>query len=35
MYYNKKIVEAKFLERPNRFQGYVELNGERILTRSS
>ncbi|WP_055069534.1 DNA/RNA nuclease SfsA [Clostridium massiliamazoniense] len=33
MYYNKKIVEAKFLERPNRFQGYVELNGERILTR--
>lgn len=33
MNYNKTIVEAKFIERPNRFQGYVELNGERILTR--
>lgn len=33
MNYNKPIIEAKFLERPNRFQGYVELNGERILTR--
>lgn len=33
MNYNKPIIKAKFLERPNRFQGYVELNGERILTR--
>lgn len=31
MNYNKNIVEAKFLKRPNRFQGYVLLNGEEIM----
>ncbi len=31
MNYNKNIVEAKFLKRPNRFQGYVLLNNEEIM----
>lgn len=31
MYYNKKIISAKFSKRPNRFQGYVILNNEEIL----
>ena len=31
MNYNKNIVEAKFLKRPNRFQAYVLLNGEELM----
>lgn len=31
MNYNKNIVEAKFLKRPNRFQAYVLLNDEEIM----
>lgn len=31
MNYNKNIIEAKFLKRPNRFQGYVLLNDEEIM----
>lgn len=30
MNYNKEIVEAKFIERPNRFNAVVELKGEEI-----
>lgn len=32
MKYNKRIVEAEFVKRPNRFQGYVLLDGNEILT---
>ncbi|WP_040215314.1 DNA/RNA nuclease SfsA [Clostridium polynesiense] len=28
---NKNIISAKFLRRPNRFQAYVEVNGEEIM----
>ncbi|NEZ47986.1 DNA/RNA nuclease SfsA [Clostridium niameyense] len=28
MIINKKIIEAKFLKRPNRFQAYVDINGK-------
>lgn len=28
MIINKNIIEAKFLKRPNRFQAYVDINGE-------
>lgn len=31
MEYNKNIYEATFVKRPNRFQGYVNFNGEEIL----
>ena len=31
MNYNKNIVEAKFLKRPNRFQAYVLLNDEELI----
>lgn len=31
MNFNKPIVTATFIRRPNRFQGYVELAGEEIL----
>lgn len=31
MKYNKNILKAKFIERPNRFTGLVELNGEEII----
>ncbi|MDO4535873.1 MAG: DNA/RNA nuclease SfsA [Clostridium perfringens] len=31
MNYNKNIVEAKFLKRPNRFQAYVLLNDEELM----
>lgn len=30
MLYNKKIIEAKFIKRPNRFNAEVELNNENI-----
>lgn len=31
MLINKNIVRAKFIRRPNRFQGYVNLNGEELM----
>lgn len=31
MDYNKPIVEAKFIKRPNRFQGYVRLNEKELM----
>lgn len=31
MDYNKSIVEAKFVKRPNRFQGYVILNEKELM----
>lgn len=31
MEYNKPIVEAKFIKRPNRFQGYVKLNEKELM----
>ncbi|MPQ44862.1 DNA/RNA nuclease SfsA [Clostridium tarantellae] len=31
MKYNKNIIETTFIKRPNRFQGYVNLNGEELL----
>ncbi|SHK20846.1 sugar fermentation stimulation protein A [Clostridium cavendishii DSM 21758] len=31
MNYNKNIIEAKFIYRPNRFEAIVELNGEEII----
>jgi sugar fermentation stimulation protein A len=31
MLINKKIVRAKFIRRPNRFQGYVYLNDEELM----
>ena len=31
MNYNKNIIEAKFIKRPNRFQAYVLLNDEEIM----
>jgi sugar fermentation stimulation protein A len=31
MIIQKKIVQARFIRRPNRFQGYVELDGEELM----
>lgn len=31
MKYNKKVIEATFIKRPNRFQGYVVIDKEEIL----
>ncbi|SHK54248.1 sugar fermentation stimulation protein A [Hathewaya proteolytica DSM 3090] len=32
MVFNEEIIKARFIKRPNRFQGYVCLNGEEIMT---
>ena len=31
MFINKKIIRAKFIRRPNRFQGYVLIDGNETL----
>lgn len=31
MKYNKRIIEAEFVKRPNRFQGYVKVDGQEIM----
>ncbi len=31
MYINKNIISAKFIERPNRFQAYIEVEGKEIM----
>lgn len=31
MKYNKRIIEAEFVKRPNRFQGYVKVNGQELM----
>ncbi|GAA0731241.1 DNA/RNA nuclease SfsA [Clostridium malenominatum] len=31
MLINKKVIKAEFVKRPNRFQGYVKINGEELM----